>query len=651
MLVAMPSTAVPRRAPAARRARRLAGAIGAMAALGVGVAAAGPALGQVSSTTTKPVTTTAKPTSTTAKPTSTTYATTTTAAPTTTTTEPETTEAPALPRGAGAAPFPAGTVGTVPYADLPAERSMAAVYVTEGGDARSVPVAVQFRKPFELPRKPYRLSVIFGDPTGPQVRASLTTNGGPTPTGKVEKRAGDGAEWTFIATTTVAFDKSGLATITYPLEIAPKGVAWAEVEEGGSDDLTQTPYFAPDALVGKAVGGALVSANVGQAIGADGAVVGAPTGLPSPPLLEVDNQTVELSFASGAPSAIGDHQVTATVATVEVAPSFTDFAVVSDGIRVDRTTGAINLIDRTVQPPVDKSSAEGWLVQGLPSGSPGAPATVTFDLRAVLAGLGIDASAIDATTGVGLGVRQEYALDDGSTVVGAPVLATTQWFGANAPVPVASVTAPGSAPQGSLVDDQAGEGNRSIIVATVVAFIVLLAVLALLVRRRTRARDDAADVLQTMAHEAEVARTDQVQAIRTGTVPAVGSPAAADAPAAPDAIVVAPPALVTVEDLEAAGAGGSPVDDQPEPVAGVVAAAAAGPTDAASPAAAEPAEPSGPRDPGGALAALDAEFAELQARLSRLSGGSSAGAGDPAGDAGSGATGGGGVPDGGGPTS
>lgn len=638
-----------------RRARPL--VAGAVVAATVAVAATlgvGPALGQVSTTTYRTSTTRAsssvKPsstyvTSTTAYTTTTTYATTTTTVPPTT--EPATTEAPAPPLGAGAAPFPAGTVATVPPADVEADRALAAVYVTAGGDAKSAPFAVQFRKPFELPKRPYRLSIVFGDPLGPQVRASLSTNGGPTPTGKVEKRTGDGADWTFIATTDVAFDTSGLASITYPVEIAPKGAAWAEVQVGEDGDITQSPYWSPDALVGKAVSGRLTSAPVGQVIGGDGKVAGNPVGLPGPPQLTVVNQAVELSFPAPRPESLAGHAVTGTVASVQVAPSYTSNAALSDEIRVDRTTGTINLIDRMVQPPADKTSEEGWLVQGLPADDPGAPATVTFDLAKVLSGLGLDESSIDQVNGVGLGVRQEYVLDDGTTVVGAPVLATTEWFALNADVAASAATAPEAAPQGPLVADEADDGRtRALVIAAVVLAVVLLGVLALLVRRRLARREDAADVLETLAHEAEAARTGRVAVVHVGAdgTPEVAAPEvvepeppawAVGAPtggedAGAETGVAAPLAIVTVEDLQrgegegSASTGGAGSEPQVPIGAPTVAPASSGEPSTSSGEASAPAPVEGAtrRDPGGALAALDAEMADLAARLSRLSGGS-----------------------------
>jgi len=458
------------------------------------------------------------------------------------------------PAGAGSLAFPTDVVAPVVIPTKEPARAISGLYVTPGATRNSSQVVVRFRDPFDLPRQQYRISVLMGDPNGFRVRSSLTTNGGPKPEGKVERWDGNAFQWS--STAEVSFDRSGLAAVGVPIDTAPAGAVWVEVEVGTGGEVTRTPLFSQDPLFGRVTNGTLQASSYGRLVKADGSVSPDVVVLDSGASLTSINSGATLITAAAAPVEFAGHKVTHAVDIVQLAPDFNGASALADEIRIDRTEGKVSLLQRRSQPPVDKSGAEGWLVGGLVQGDPGAPVTMTFDLRAAAAGV-----ESDLGDGSAMGLRRELTLDDGSTVVASGYLATRSWFDRGALASANTADTPAfTAPQGPLTTGEEGstsaqQRNVAVIAGAVAGIMLLLSVIVMVRRRRltsvarpaavgvvaldperaaeARAKDearrrkrknaDAADLLQDMAEDMDqLRRTGQIAAV-TGSIPAVGA--------------------------------------------------------------------------------------------------------------------------------
>lgn len=508
--------------------------------------------------------------------------------------------------------FPAALVAPVPASEVPVERSVTDLYVPPTTEPDTPQVVVQFRSPFTLPRRPYRVSVLAGDPNGQRLRASLTASGTPDGsgsipvTGKLEKGDGRGP-WQPVGngTTPVQFVPSGLAIITLPLPEVPAGGAiWAEVETGTDGKLvTVTPPYALDSLLGRPADGLLPATPFGQVVDATGTVTDEVVPLSGGPTLSVANQTLRLSSTERPPDTVAGQPVQQVLDYVRIAPDYNRRAVLTHYIVVNRTDGTVRLLDGYSVPPADRTDQPGWLIDGVTSGSAAGPATISFDLPALAAALGME---LGPTTSA-FGVRRELVLADGRRVAADAVMGTLGWFDPG--FVAATPAAPGGAT--AQVQDTEPTGDRrtiALVVAGVAVLGALLVGVALLVRRRRavpgEVGDDAADELDALAAEQSAERRSR-RDVSAGAGP--GPSSTSEQP------VVVAPGMVT-DEQPAVGA----TSESGEVIAGT--AQAPGPADRADlPAAAgEPAI--GKVDPQGALDALEDDFADLSARLKRLGG-------------------------------
>ena len=438
--------------------------------------------------------------------------------------------------------FPAPLVGAVPAAEVPVERQMTNLYMTASTEPARPQVVVQFKAPFALPARQWRVSVVVGDPGGAQLRASLVYNGAGVVSWKAEKAPmpPTGAAWNYQPVwstieandTDARFSASGMAVVALPLAQAPEGQAvWAEVETGNDGrQLTVSPYYSRAAMFGEVPMGQLPSAGVGAVTDADGNHSGQFVSLPAGPVLSLENKAIKVRFAETEPTMVAGQKVTKAYDFIRIAPTFNKRAVVTDVAFIDRTAGEIKLLDGFSVPPLDKSDGGRWLASGLAPGAPSGPATLQLDLAGVAQALGFEWSP----SASGLGVRREYVLDDGRHVVGEAVLATVSWLGADQVAGLDQASVPDSPPVQPLLDqaqDATAPQSLTLIGLAVVAAVLVLASVALTVRRRRRrARGDAADQLTALASETRQRRAVIRHERETGQVPVVADLEPADRP-------------------------------------------------------------------------------------------------------------------------
>lgn len=470
-----------------------------------------------------------------------TYATTVpTTAPTTIapSTEPPTTEQPSttptFADAGGVQPFPAPLVGPVPAAEAPVERLMTNVYVTASTDSQRPQVVVQFKSPFTLPTRPYRVSVLLGDPAGAQLRSSLIGNGAGVVSWKAEKApappAGSNSStppaWTTVDSndTDASFSASGLVAITVPLKDAPDGPAvWAEIESGSDGkQVSVSPYFSRPAMFNEVSPGQLPSSIVGAVMNSDGTPSGQNVTLPAGPVLSLSDKAIQLQSADRPPTQLAGQKVEKAYDFVRIAPSFNKRAVVTDYVFIDRSSGEVKLLDGFTVPPSDRTGRSEWVRTGLPQGDPGAPGQLQFDLQGISRALGIQMS----TNATGFGLRREYVLADGRRVVAEAVLGTVSWLGADQIAGIDQAAAPEPPPVGPLVEaDQTDTATKILTIGGIavgVLLVVLAAVIIVVRRRRRRARGDAADLLDAIAVETQQHRAVLREERRaTGQVPIV----------------------------------------------------------------------------------------------------------------------------------
>ena len=390
-------------------------------------------------------------------------------------------------------PFPRPLVAFVPVpASGPADPALAIQTLAAGegsgiGTGGVRRVTVGFASSFALPTQPYRVSVLWGSPGGPQTRASMDSAGGTT-SGVVETST-DGRVWNDAGATTVSFGGDSVA-IDATLGEAPEGAAfWAQAQLGtATSTLVTTPVYSLDAIVGRAPGGGLPATSWGSPAKATGPGTGAasaPVAFGTPaPTLSVDNKALIMNDSAPAPTKIGGQAVTNVMDEVTFLPGYTPSGTVSGVVQIDRTAGTIRALSGATGLPEDRTGGGSWIIDGIaaPPASFTAPVTVTLDLEGVTTVLGVPLDA----SGTGLGLRRKVTLADGSMVIGLPVIATVGWF-QTAAVPTEAPV--GTAPPEVTPTSEAGGSSSSLVPLAVAAVVaVALIAVALLFRRRHRRR-------------------------------------------------------------------------------------------------------------------------------------------------------------------
>lgn len=552
-------------------------------------------------------------------------------------TPPGTSVAGTAPARVAAGGFPAPLVAPVPPAEGGPELSIADLYQQPGPDATTTNVVIRYRAPFALPATAYRASVLVGDPGGVRLRASFVSTGaGPGTTGTTAGTTGatkgttagttpgttpgtipgatgatgqttgivetsDGSTWRDAGTTTASFDPAGTVTIAVPLASAPPGGAvWAEIVQGQATTPTRsTPFYSRDAFFGTVKAGTLPTSSFGVVTKPDGTRLADVAKLPEGPLLSVVNQSVSVTYDTPPPLQVLGQNVTQAIDSVQIAPSFEGGAVVTDFVRINRSDGSIGLYDGFNATPIDRSGDRAWLRNGLTAGSPGAPVTVTFDLRAITSAL-----ALAAPDNIAFGLSRTFVLADGSVVTAAPVLGTSAWF--NEP-PKAATTS--TAPTGTSA--ASSRDQLPLIIGAVIGVVVVFALLALLLARRRRSSGPEPE-----AEPGPVAERASAEERADQPAPAPGVEADEPTPTfgaepRPGGVVIAGEAVGDVVARETREQPAVPTPSAPQDEG-----ADAAPEPEVEPSAAPVTPPEETRiDPGDALAAFDREFDEMKSRL------------------------------------
>ena len=376
-----------------------------------------------------------------------------------------------FPRSIVAFP-PASAAGTAQPAL--AIQTLAAADAVAGGSEGTRAVTVGFAAPFVLPAGRYRVSVVVGDPTGAQTRASLTATGGVS-TGTLETST-DGTRWTAKGATRATFVDDSV-TVDVPVGAAsPEAAVWVEAEiDDDAAQSTRSPVYSLDALLGRSADGKLPATTWGRSTATpDAAAISLPGAAPT---LSVDNQALIVDETAAAPTKVDGQAVVAVSDQVTFMPSYTAAGTVPGVVDINRTTGEVLALEAAPGAPVNRTGDGSWLVTGLPVTNPSAPGQVVIDLEGIATAFGFSLDA-EAT---GIGLQRTVTLADGTVVVGSTVLGVLGWFqGASVPTEAApSSVAPAATPAG-------GSNRTTVLVAAggVALVLVLAAVVVTRVRRR-----------------------------------------------------------------------------------------------------------------------------------------------------------------------
>jgi hypothetical protein len=403
-----------------------------------------------------------------------------------------------------ATPFPRSIVAFVPATVAGSTEPALAVQWAAAGDPAGVgsdrtrPVTVTFAAAFALPAGAYRVSVVVGDPTGARTRASFTSSAG-VEAGTVETSS-DGTRWTAAGATRATFSSDSVlidvpvagattSTTTTTGSSAAARAIWFEAQiDGDPARLSRSPAYSLDAFLGRVTEGrqpatawAEPAVPPGGLRPADAAVVAIPG---APPTVSVDNRALVVDETERVPAEIAGQAVVGAGDDVTFMPGFTPSGATPVAVHIDRTTGAIAILAGQSGLPSDLSGDRSWLLTGLPATDPGAPTKVVIDLEGVASAMGLHISDAEA---LGLGLRRTFTLADGSTVVGASVLGTLDWF-QQAAVPkdaAASSLVPAPASSSSSSVDR----SRIALIGAGVVVVLAMIVLVLVRRRRQRRRD------------------------------------------------------------------------------------------------------------------------------------------------------------------
>ena len=351
-------------------------------------------------------------------------------------------------------PFPAQLVATVPPSagEVPDALALTGFYTTPGLEPDRPTVVLRFAGPFALPEDPWRASVAVGDPLGEHLRVSLEARGGAT-SGVVE--VGEDGAYAAIASAEAAFQPSGLVTLEVPLDEVPEGATtWAEVALDGADGdeaVVRSPWYPQAALLGTGAAGIVPSSTYGRvavdgaAAGGDGALPpavdlgpGPSVGLAPRPDDPGSRSVVLVTWDAPAPVAVDGVPVAEVVDLVRVAPDDVGDAVTTPYVSVERSTGAVALVEGRAWPLEDRSGDRAWYLAANSTFGDQGLEVLALDLDAVLAALGDDVGR----DSVALGVTRTLRLEDGRQVVAEGVLGTTAWLDQAVDLTVPTTTAP-----------------------------------------------------------------------------------------------------------------------------------------------------------------------------------------------------------------
>ena len=525
--------------------------------------------------------------------------------------------------------FPAGVWAPVSTGvELPPPLQMTSAYLPPVTPGQPPAVAIGFAGPFDLPEGPWRVSVGVGDPNGIWVRTTMAWDG----TGSTgEALRLDGLLADDLGPVAVNVQTGGLVVIDMP-DAAFDGslgdAMWVEAVLGpdsAPDATVRSDWFARSLVFGEGAPGLVPGGRLGTVLGSSTAAVGTggesvmvDTGAPAVVQVTGDVALVEL----GAPPTeiVGQ----AAVEVVDVVTFATDPAGPPAGpqVRVNRTTGAVDLTVGSLGGPVSLSDDGAPVVQAdpswLPSGAPGPadPATadvpsLTVDLAAAFDQLGLappgDSLAVSVTRVV--------SAADGAQVVAAGMAADRTWLDQG--VAVAPVTTVVEAPI-----EETESGPVVLIAAGVVLGVVLvavsIAVASALARRREARRISGATDNVIMGDGGTGASgglaAGDVTAVRAGAAaPVDGDVTAGDGAPVADAPGwgVDPETVAQADDADAGpGPGAGPGPDVESNID----------ADAAAPVVPDEEPPVERTPPAEPLAALDDELDELSRRLRRLDG-------------------------------
>ena len=137
---------------------------------------------------------------------------------------------------------------------------------------------------------------------------------------------------------------------------------------------------------------------------------GLPASLPASPVLEVEGDTLTLTYTEGPPTAVGGVPLSNVVDVVRVAASYEDAGQARYQIAVDNAAGQVVLFDtRDGFPVTIEADTSSWLMQGL-NGAPAGPGTtIEVDLDAVFEAFGF--SPTDEGTALGVARFGSSAMD------------------------------------------------------------------------------------------------------------------------------------------------------------------------------------------------------------------------------------------------
>jgi hypothetical protein len=384
------------------------------------------------------------------------------------------------------APFPVPIVAPMLSAPDPAVLAVRTVYMEWDEEGTNPTIVVRFAAPYTLPANGYRLSVLFGDPKGRSVRASMRAVEG-APVGSLEVGTVDAfAELGPIKATTTA---DGTARLTVPFDSLPvSGSVWVVAELTDPAASFVSPLYPLDQFLDRGVPGVL-SASSSAWMTRPGEVQPTLVDLQAPPELTVEGTTVSLRYSEPVPTEVGGVLVSTLVDVVRIAPDYDDAGQAPFLVAVDHVSGTVNLLDGTQPIPATLTPAsDEWLLTELPSRiSDGT--VVEFDLELVAEEFGIEFSPDT----MALGAARSITLSDDTVVRADGVQATLAWFEFDAPIePVAPETAAPAERGGSPED-----GLPWVLMIGGAAVVLLLAIAGLRWRRRSRDADATENLLDS----------------------------------------------------------------------------------------------------------------------------------------------------------
>ena len=439
-----------------------------------------------------------------------------------------------------------------------------------GSDAGRV-VTVGFAAPVALPTGAYRVSVVFGDPSGARTRASFVARAG-EPTGGTIETSTDGTRWTAAGATDATLDGDSLR-ITAAVGAADPGQGlWVEAQVG--DDAarrSQSPVFSLDALLGRNTAGALPASTVGT-LTTGTPTIAEPLAVPGPPpTLTVDTH-LTVTETAPVPATLGGQAVVNALDEITFMPGYTPDGTIPAVVQINRTTGAISALRGTTGLPTDQTGDGSWIVQGLPAPPPtpsaDAPSTVVLDPEATARALGLPLDP----DGLALGLRRKLTLADGTDVITSPTMATLVWYEAASPTGPPETLAPTTTEARTDATTSSSSSTIALVGGVAVVVLLVLGAVVLVVRRRRAAAIDRWLDDFTPAEPREPATATAVASARVRAA-TVADPRAEsrteggeDPREPPVVVVVAETEPATTPTADQLDPGEAPTDDTPPPV-------------------------------------------------------------------------------------